>query len=134
MKELIRHILREDMDSKRNGNSYDDLPKKDQMNVIFLYNYLVANRLKLYNTKESHMIVLNDEFNKVAYKISKKNNEVTIQHDFKDKLLFLIKDKGYRDDLVEIASYIYLDKYLPKEIKFDGSQRLRGGHIVIFNH
>jgi hypothetical protein len=134
MKELIRHILREDIVSRRTGNSYDDLPKKDKMNVMFLYNYLVANRLKLYEIKDSHVLVLDDEGKDVAYMISKRDNEVAIDHDFKDKLLSLIKDPGYRDDLVEMSSYIYLDKNLPKEIKFDKSQRLRGGHIVIYNH
>jgi hypothetical protein len=50
------------------------------------------------------------------------------------KLIKLIKDEGWRDDLVEMASYLYLDKHLPKEIKFNSNQRLRGGHISIYRH
>jgi hypothetical protein len=125
-------ILMEEITSRRTGETFNELPKRDQMNVKLLYNYLVANRMGKYEIKDSYVIAWNDEGHEVAYIISKKNHEVTIDYNFKDKLLNLIKDKGYRDDLIEMATYIFLDKHLTKEIKFDENKRLKGAHIAIF--
>ena len=86
----------------------------------------------IYEIKDSYVIALDDEGNNVAYLISKKNNQVTIDYNFNDKLINLIKDEGWRDDLVEMASYLYLDKYLPKEIKFNKDKKMGGGHIALY--
>jgi hypothetical protein len=103
-------------------------------NVKLVYNYLVANHLILTEILKDYILHVDEDADEIAYMISKKNGEVHIDHNFKDKLLNLIKDEGWRDDLVEMASYLYLDKHLPKEIKFNSDQRLRGGHISIYRH
>jgi hypothetical protein len=125
-------ILMEEITSRRTGEEFNELPKRDQMNVKLLYNYLVANHMGIYEIKDSYVIALDNDGNNVAYLISKKNNQVTIDYNFNDKLMSLIKDKGYRDDLVEIATYIFLDKHLPKEIKFNKDKKMGGGHIALY--
>jgi len=127
-------ILMEDITSRRTGEEFNELPKRDQMNVKLVYNYLVANHLILTEILKDYILHVDEDADEIAYMISKKNGEVHIDHNFKDKLLNLIKDVGWRDDLVEMASYLYLDKHLPKEIKFNSDQRLRGGHISIYRH
>jgi hypothetical protein len=124
--------LTEDITSRRTGETFNELPKRDQMNVKLLYNYLVANHMGVYEIKDSYVIALDDDGNNVAYLISKKNNQVTIDYNFNDKLISLIKDEGYRDDLVEIATYIFLEKHLPKEIKFNKDKKMGGGHIALY--
>jgi hypothetical protein len=125
-------ILMEEITSRRTGEEFKELPRRDQMNVKLLYNFLVANHMGIYEIKDSYVIALDDEGNNVAYLISKKNNQVTIDYNFNDKLISLIKDEGYRDDLVEIATYIFLDKHLPKEIKFNKDKKMGGGHIALY--
>jgi hypothetical protein len=127
-------ILMEEITSRRTGKTFDELPIRDQMNVKLLYSFLMSSRLKLYEIKDSHVLVLDDEGNNVAFMISKRDNDVAIDHKFKEKLIKLIRDKGYRDDLVEMVSYIYLDKNLPQNVKFDRNERLRGGNIVIYSN
>ena len=127
-------ILMEGITLRRTGDTFDELPKKDQMNVRLVYNFLMANHLTLTEILKDYILHVDEDADEIAYMISKRDGEVNIDHNFKDKLIKLIKDEGYRDDLVEMASYIYLDKHLPKEIKFDSNQRLRGGHIVIYRH
>ena len=127
-------ILMEGITLRRTGDTFDELPKKDQMNVKLVYNFLMANHLILTEILKDYILHVDEDADEIAYMISKRDGEVNIDHNFKDKLIKLIKDEGYRDDLVEMASYIYLDKHLPKEIKFNSDQRLRGGHIVIYRH
>ena len=127
-------ILMEEITLRRTGERFEDLPKKDQMNVKLVYNFLMANHLTLTEILKDYILHVDEDADEIAYMISKRDGEVNIDHNFKDKLIKLIKDEGYRDDLVEMASYIYLDKHLPKEIKFNSDQRLRGGHIVIYRH
>ena len=127
-------ILMEEITLRRTGETFEGLPKKDQMNVKLVYNFLMANHLTLTEILKDYILHVDEDADEIAYMISKRDGEVNIDHNFKDKLIKLIKDEGYRDDLVEMASYIYLDKHLPKEIKFDSNQRLRGGHIVIYRH
>ena len=127
-------ILMEEITLRRTGERFEDLPKKDQMNVKLVYNFLMANHLILTEILKDYILHVDEDADEIAYMISKRDGEVNIDHNFKDKLIKLIKDEGYRDDLVEMASYIYLDKHLPKEIKFNSDQRLRGGHIVIYRH
>jgi hypothetical protein len=127
-------ILMEEITIRRTGERFEDLPKKDQMNVKLVYNFLMANHLILTEISKDYILHVDEDADEIAYMISKRDGEVHIDHNFKDKLIKLIKDEGYREDLVEMASYIYLDKHLPKEIKFNSNQRLRGGHIVIYRH
>ena len=127
-------ILMEEITLRRTGETFEGLPKKDQMNVKLVYNFLMANHLTLTEILKDYILHVDEDADEIAYMISKRDGEVNIDHNFKDKLIKLIKDEGYRDDLVEMASYIYLDKHLPKEIKFNSDQRLRGGHIVIYRH
>jgi hypothetical protein len=127
-------ILMEEITLRRTGETFEGLPKKDQMNVKLVYNFLMANHLTLTEILKDYILHVDEDADEIAYMISKRDGEVHIDHNFKDKLIKLIKDEGYRDDLVEMASYIYLDKHLPKEIKFNSDQRLRGGHIVIYRH
>lgn len=127
-------ILMEEITIRRTGERFEDLPKRDQMNVKLVYNFLMANHFILTEILKDYILHVDEDADEIAYMISKRDGEVHIDHNFKDKLIKLIKDEGYRDDLVEMASYIYLDKHLPKEIKFDSDQRLRGGHIVIYRH
>ena len=125
-------ILMEEITIRRTGERFEDLPKRDQMNVKLVYNFLMANHLILTEIRKDYILHVDEDADEIAYMISKRDGEVNIDHNFKDKLIKLIKDEGYRDDLVEMASYIYLDKHLPKEIKFNSNQRLRGGHISIY--
>jgi hypothetical protein len=127
-------ILMEEITIRRTGERFEDLPKRDQMNVKLVYNFLMANHLILTEILKDYILHVDEDADEIAYMISKRDGEVNIDHNFKDKLIKLIKDEGYRDDLVEMASYIYLDKHLPKEIKFNSDQRLRGGHISIYRH
>ena len=127
-------ILMEEITLRRTGETFEGLPKRDQMNVKLVYNFLVANHLIITEILKDYILHVDEDADEIAYMISKRDGEVNIDHNFKDKLIKLIKDEGYRDDLVEMASYIYLDKHLPKEIKFNSDQRLRGGHIVIYRH
>ena len=125
-------ILMEEITIRRTGERFEDLPKKDQMNVKLVYNFLMANHLILTEILKDYILHVDEDADEIAYMVSKRDGEVHIDHNFKDKLIKLIKDEGYREDLVEMASYIYLDKHLPKEIKFNSNQRLRGGHISIY--
>jgi hypothetical protein len=127
-------ILMEEITSRRTGEEFNELPKRDQMNVRLVYNYLIANHLILTEILKDYILHVDEDADEIAYMISKRDGEVHIDHNFKDKLIKLIKDEGWRDDLVEMASYLYLDKHLPKEIKFNSNQRLRGGHISIYRH
>lgn len=127
-------ILMEEITIRRTGERFEDLPKRDQMNVKLVYNFLMANHLILTEILKDYILHVDEDADEIAYMISKRDGEVHIDHNFKDKLIKLIKDEGYRDDLVEMASYIYLDKHLPKEIKFDSNRRLGGGHISIYRH
>ena len=127
-------ILMEEITSRRTGEEFNELPKRDQMNVKLVYNYLMANHLILTEILKDYILHVDEDADEIAYMISKRDGEVHIDHNFKDKLINLIKDEGWRDDLVEMASYLYLDKHLPKEIKFNSNQRLRGGHISIYRH
>ena len=104
------------------------------MNVKLVYNFLLANHLILTEILKDYILHVDEDADEIAYMISKKDGEVHIDYKFQDKLIKLIKDEGYRGDLVEMASYIYLDKHLPKEIKFDSNQRLGGGNISIYRH
>jgi hypothetical protein len=67
-------ILMEEITSRRTGEEFNELPKRDQMNVKLLYNYLVANHMGIYEIKDSYVIALDNDGNNVAYLISKKNN------------------------------------------------------------
>jgi hypothetical protein len=127
-------ILMEEITKRKTGERFEDLPKKDQMNVRVVYNFLLANHLILTEILKDYILHVDEDADEIAYMISKKDGEVHIDYKFQDKLIKLIKDEGYRGDLVEMASYIYLDKHLPKEIKFDSNQRLGGGNISIYRH
>ena len=127
-------ILMEEITKRKTGERFEDLPKKDQMNVRVVYNFLLANHLILTEILKDYILHVDEDADEIAYMISKRDGEVHIDYGFQDKLVKLIKDDGYRGDLVEMASYIYLDKHLPKEIKFDSNQRLRGGNISIYRH
>lgn len=125
-------ILMEEIRKRNTGERFEDLPKKDQMNVKLVYNFLLANHLILSEISNDYILHVDEDADEIAYMISKRNGEVHIDYTFQDKLIKLIKDDGYRGDLVEMASYIYLNKHLPKEIKFDSNKRLGGGNISIY--
>ena len=127
-------ILMEEITKRKTGERFEDLPKKDQMNVRVVYNFLLANHLILTEILKDYILHVDEDADEIAYMISKRDGRVHIDYSFQDKLIKLIKDEGYRGDLVEMASYIYLDKHLPKEIKFDSNQRLGGGNISIYQH